>query len=127
MFNKIQADLLTDARQHINAGVQNFICCAISIACDSDSSAKYDDRWSEAQELKEQIDFGLDGCSCLELWLFSQVGVYPEDLITSASETWKDYSFAGWQRAVSRQEFKELCRMARLAWIDRALERGSLA
>lgn len=127
MFNETQKDLLIEARKRIEAKTQQFICIALSNACQSTSAVKYDIRWEESGRLKEEIEFGIDGYSSLELWLFSETGIYPDDLVDYAREFWDEHAFVGWTRAITREEFEDLCRMARLAWIDRALENGSLA
>ena len=127
MFSEIQKGLLIEARKGIEEKTQKFICCAINTACQMVSEVTYDIRWEASKELKEQIDFGIDGYSSIELWLFSEVGVYPASLAEYARTVWNKFAFAGWSRPVTREEFEELCRQARLAWIDRALETGTLA
>jgi hypothetical protein len=123
MFNEIQKGLLIEARQHIEKGTERFICCAINSAVHTARDANYDTCWYEASELKEQIDFGIDGYSCLDLWMFSEVGIYPNDLPVNM---WENCAPTGGRTPVSREAFNDLCLMARLAWLDRALETGSL-
>jgi hypothetical protein len=127
MFNETQRGLLIEARELISRGRDRFICCAINAACQAISENPYDMKWSESHELKEQIESGISGYAALELWLFSKVGVYPDDLVEYARDCWERHAFAGWSRAVTRKQFDDLCRQARLAWIDRALETGRLA
>jgi hypothetical protein len=127
MFSEIQKAMLIEARKCIEKGKDRFICCAINVACQSASDVTYDTRWSEATKMKEQIDFGIDGYSCLDLWLFSEMGIYPDNLSDHARKVWDRYAFAGWQTPVTRETFDNLCLMARLAWLDRALENGVLS
>lgn len=127
MFSTIQKGLVIDARGRIEAGTERFICCAINSAVQTIGEASYEVRMLACRGLKEQIEFGIDEYSCLELWLFSETGIYPEDLQDTARDIWKTYAFAGWNTPLSRDAFNNLCRMARLAWIDRALETGVLA
>lgn len=128
MFNEIQKSLLISARKIIEDCTNRFICCAITNAVQETGlgGVTYDMRYAEGVALKEQIEFGIDGYSSIELWLFSEVGVYPEDLAEYARESWGKYAFVGWKTPVSREEFENVCRMARLAWLDRALEMGVL-
>jgi hypothetical protein len=128
MFSAIQKDLLIEARKGIEEKTQKFICCAINTASLAFASeVPYEIRREASKELKEQIESGIEGYSSIEMWLFSEVGVYPEDLAEYARDVWNKYAFSGWSRSVTREEFDELCRQARLAWIDRALETGKLA
>ncbi len=126
MFSEIQKGLLIEARKGIEGKAQRFICRAINNACQMISEVTYDIRQQASNELTEQIEFSLDGYSSIEMWLFSEVGVYPTDLAEYARNAWNRYAFSGWSRGVAREEFEELCRLARVAWIDRALETGSL-
>ena len=127
MFNEYQRHLLSAARERIEAGKDRFICCAINSEVEAVSEATYSLRWADARDMKEEIEFGLEGYSCLDLWLFSETGIYPDNLNSIARDVWKTYAMVGWKKQVSRGEFDNLCKMARLAWIDRALDRGKLA
>jgi hypothetical protein len=124
MFSEIQIDLLHRARYRIENDNERFLCCAISTAVHNTSEVL---NHLEGCVLKEQIDFGIDGYSCMELWLFSEVGIYPEDIHEESRDIWNKVAFAGWSMPVPREVFENICKMARLAWIDRALENGSLA
>lgn len=127
MFNDVQKGLLIEARKRIAEGEDQFICCAINVAVNTVGEVPYDTRFAYGRELKDQIDFGIDGYSSMELWLFSEVGVYPDDLVPYARDLWEKYAFSGWSNPVSREQFDYTCREARLAWIDRALENGYFA
>jgi hypothetical protein len=122
MFSEIQRDLLQRARYRIENGNERFLCCAISSAV---HEVSYDTRYFYGQDLKDQIECGIDGYSCLELWIFSEVGIYPEDIQDRSRDIWEKVAFAGWSVPLSRNIFENICKMARLAWIDRALENGS--
>jgi hypothetical protein len=126
MFSEIQRDLLERARDRIENGNERFLCCAISSAVHSGSEVSYDTRYFYGQDLKDQIEFGIDGYSCMELWLFSEVGIYPEDIHEQSRGIWNKVAFAGWSIPVPREVFENICKMARLAWVYRALETGSL-
>jgi len=127
MFNETQISLLKEARSLISSEQERFICCAINTVVQSGSvQLTYDMRYADGFSLKEQIDFGIDGRSCLELWLFAETGIYPCDLKPEATASWENYAKVGWLIPMKRLEFNELLKIARLAWIDRALETGSL-
>jgi hypothetical protein len=126
MFSEYQRELLMAARQRIEDRTSRFICNALSDVCQVNSELPYDMRWSAARQIKEEIELGIDDYSCFELWIFSEVGVYPEDVHQEARDVWDKFAFNGWNTCLSREDFKELCRHCRLAWIDRALERGTL-
>jgi hypothetical protein len=128
MFSEIQKDLLVSARQSIEERSNRYICCAITDAVQRIRVGSiYEERFDAGKFLKEQIDFGIDGYSSLETWLFSEVGVYPDDISLEAHDVWKKVAFRGWVTPMPRFDFQDLCRQARLAWIDRALETGTMA
>lgn len=125
MFTENQIDILKAARFRIENELDRFICCAINSVVQVNCTE--DRYYAEAVGLKEQIEFGLDQRSCLELWLFGEVGIYPEDLTEEAKESWSNhYLYVGWKTPLKREVFNEVLKNARLAWIDRALENGNL-
>jgi hypothetical protein len=128
MFNEVQKALLLAARRTIEERGSRFICCSITLAVEEIrlKDVPYEEHFQEGRRLKEQIEFGIDGYSSMETWLFSEVGIYPQDITIETGDAWNKYAFAGWKTPMSRYEFENLCRVARLTWIDRAIETGSL-
>jgi hypothetical protein len=126
MFNEIQKGLLIEARGIIRDGRERFICCAINAAVRESADFMYERHLSQAAILKKQIESAIDKRTCMELWLFQEIGVYPEDLSARAVSLWNEYAASGWKVTLKREAFNDLCLMARLAWLDRALETGSL-
>jgi hypothetical protein len=128
MFNEIQKDLLIEARGIIRDERERFICCAINTAVSENADDfMYDMRLSQAAILKKQIESAIDERSCMEVWLFQEIGLYPENLDARAVSIWNDYAASGWKMPLKREVYDEVLRGARLAWLDRALETGSLS
>lgn len=126
MFGEIQKDLLLKAREYVANGQQHFICCAITAATHAVSDTPYLERFRAGLRIKEEIEFAIDHYHCFELWLFSETGIYPDDLTVYARKAWDKGAHKGWTKPVSREQFDNWCKLARLAWIDRALERGEM-
>ncbi len=126
MLNDVQIGLLKEARKRIEEEKDTFICCALRSSVQVVSDVYYHDRYEQCQLLKSEIETGINGKSCMELWLFSETGIYPEYLDARAYASWNKSAYVGWKIPMTRSAHREMCRMARLAWIDRALETGKL-
>ncbi len=126
MLNDVQIGLLKEARKRIEDGKDTFICCALTSSVQVVRDVHYHDRYEQCQLLTSEIETGINGKSCMELWLFSETGVYPDYLDARAYASWSEYATVGWKTPMTGSAHREMCRMARLAWIDRALETGKL-
>jgi hypothetical protein len=127
MFNEIQVRLLTEARKRIEDEIEHFICCSLNSVTNTISESLYSERRSNALSIKEDIGISLDNLACLEVWLFTETGIYPENIRLEVQESWDRNPHEGWKYPVARETFMNWCRMARLAWIDRMLETGEIA
>jgi hypothetical protein len=126
MFTKTERSLLIGAKDRIASGKDRFLCCAINEEMQAVADDEYNVRYASANNLKEAIEFSLDHLSVFELWLFSETGIYPIDISPNTVALWEQHATVGWKRPVAREAFEEICRAGRVAWVDRALETGSL-
>jgi hypothetical protein len=127
MLSEFQIRVLKKVRKRIDSFDSHFICAAINHVSQEPDETPYERRFIECAELKRTIGKGIDYIRCVEPWLFAQTGYYPEDISDMTREMWNLETHMGWKHPVSREQFNNWCALARVAWIDRALEQGALA
>jgi hypothetical protein len=122
-MNDIERNLLKDARAVIDSGKEQFVCCAITKAySDWGNPAEHT---QIAWNLRNRVQATLARTNVFEEWLYMQTGIRPERY--QPSDSWDHLGVSLENVYVSREVFRELCRMGRLAWIDRMLETGEIA
>lgn len=123
-MNDIERKLLQDARAIIDSGKEQFVCCAITQAYRNWGNPT-DEHTQIAWNLRNRIQTTLTRTSVFEEWLYMQTGIRPERY--EASDAWDHLGVSLENIYITRAAFNELCRMGRLAWIDRMLETGEIA
>lgn len=126
MLDKKERELLISARAMIESCDTQYICIALCTASLrlSGGDGTYEQPY---EDLCGKIEAALPDGMTVGLWLFTQTGYYPSDLSPSTRLNWDKVAHHGWQKEMTREQFKNLCCMARLAWIDRILETGEIA
>jgi hypothetical protein len=122
-MNDYERKLLIVARQIIESGREQFICLAIS---DARRSFLTDDAdWVKdtiSCGLRKKIEEALEGKFTFDVYLYRNYG-FRIERIDEKSDWWdKHNTFAPEIRYFPKQEFYNIARLARLAWIDRMLD-----
>ena len=126
-MNDYERRLLQCARQIIEEDREQFICQAISDARRSHLTDEvYWVKDTISRGLRQKIEDALEGKSTFEVYLYRKYG-FRTERIDEKLDWWdKHNTFASEIRYFPREEFYNLARQCRLAWIDRMLDNNEV-
>jgi hypothetical protein len=118
--------LLVRARQLIESGKEQFICCALeaanSIFADAWDLAKHESTW----RMKSQVQSAIDDKFTLEVYLYEKYGIRYEREGDERDYWDKEYIPGAEIVYFPRDKYDTFVLQARLAWIDRMLDNNEV-
>lgn len=126
-MNDFQCTLLAKARVLIESGIEQFICCSLDQVYGRRSGPGTLEEYRLFVELKEKIQDAILGKHTVENYLYFIYGFRYERLEEGRRDFWDD-QLTNAEKCIyfPREEYTNLVRNVRLAWIDRMLERNEV-
>lgn len=110
-LNLQELEAMRVVRQKIESEDERYICHCFD--------------WEVYPNLRGAIEDGLEGSYTVESWLNRKVGYRP--MYSDGTDAWcQTYVLKPNEKHIPVNMFREHCRMARLAWIDKILENGEI-